>query len=129
MLGDAERVERDAGVDAAACRCQERGAPAHAEAERRNFAAAEDLRTQPLHCNSGIIRRALPVEGVEPLPSLVCLIERHDTSEFRAPKHVGHVGTPAAFRIVLCHFGLRRRDAPHLAEDYEAWATSVRRAG
>src|SRR6266436_4779777 len=69
MLGNAERVERDAGVDAAACRCQERGAPAHAEAERRNFAAAEDLRAQPLHCNSGIIRRALPVEGVEPLPA------------------------------------------------------------
>src|SRR5215471_439606 len=68
MLGDAERVERDAGVGTAACRCQERDAPAHAEADRRNFAAAEGLRAQPLHRNSGIICRALPVEGVEPPP-------------------------------------------------------------
>src|SRR5215475_9880188 len=129
MLGDAERVERETGVDVAACRCQERGAPTHAEADRRNFAAAEGLRAQPLHRNSGIICRSLPVEGVKPPPGLVCLLERHDTGEFRAPKHVGGIGTPAAPRIVLCHLGLGRRNAPHLAEDDEARATSLRRSG
>ena len=64
MLGDAECVERDAGVDAAACNCQERGAPAHAEANRRNFATAEGLRAQPLHRNSGIIRVRFPGLGL-----------------------------------------------------------------
>src|SRR5262245_44867080 len=129
MLGDAECVERDAGVDAAACSCQERGAPAHAEADRSHFAATKGLCVQPLHRKSGIIRRALPVEGVEPPPGLVCLLERYDTGEFRAPKHVGRIGTPAALRIVLCHLGLGRRDAPHLAEDDEARTTPVRQSG
>ena len=72
MLGDAERVERDAGIDAATGRCQERGAPAHAEADCRNAAAAEGLRAQPVHRNSSVIRRVLPVESVEPLPGPVC---------------------------------------------------------
>src|SRR5262249_21952528 len=110
-------------------RAEERGAPAHAEADRSNPAAAEGLCAQPLHRKSGIIRRALPVEGVGPLPGMVCLLERYDTDEFRAPKHVGHVGTPAALRIVLCHIGLGRRDAPHLTEDDDARAPSVRRSG
>src|ERR1700722_3161692 len=129
MFCDAERVERDAGIDAAACGCQERAAPAHAKADRRNSAAAEGLRAQPPHRNASIIRRVLPVESIEPLPGPVCLLERHHAGESRAPKHIGGVSTPAALRVVLCHFGLRGRNAPHLTEDDKAWTTSVRRSG
>ena len=47
------------------CSCGgKRGAPAHAEANRGNCPAAEGLRSQPLHRNSGIIRVRFPGLGL-----------------------------------------------------------------